>query len=180
MDEFSEAMSSGSSLNILTQTEEVDGYEVKTTWSELYRPGKRDYSAEWDPDSTAIYKRALSYGFIMPGIYVFEWMRVDIGLGFLRKQDTYLKKNIADKYTVEYTPLSSNAPPKENETVYVPSKGDFLFKDKANWQFSMRYGLQFEIPLSRYNRLNIGTGYSLAEGVDLNNWDFNVGVSTYF
>jgi hypothetical protein len=169
-----------SSLKIFTKTEEVDGYQVKTTWGDFDRPGKRDYSAEWDPDSTAIYKRALSYGFIMPGIYVFEWMRVDIGWGFLRKQDTYLKKNIAEKHTVEYTPLSSNAPPKENETVYVPSKGDFLFKDKANWQFCMRYGLQFEIPLSRYNRLNIGTGYSLTDGVDLNNWDFNVGVSTYF
>ena len=172
--EFSEATSSGTSLSFLTKTEEVDGYRVKTSWNEFSRPGKRDYSSEWDPDSTAAHKQALSYVFIQPGGFITEWLHMEVGFGFMRFQDTYLVDNLPEKVTKEYTPLDSLYPPKETETVYVDSGKSFLFKDRADYSLACRYGVNFNIPLGKRKALKLGTGIIMA---DVWNWDFNLGFS---
>lgn len=171
-DEFQETMAASYGVNILQETEETEDYSIKTVWSDFSRPGKRDYSPEWDPDSTAMHKQALSYVFIQPGIYITEWMRFDLGFGFQRLQDTYLKENLPEKVTKEYTPLRPDVPAKSTETVYENSGRTFFFKDRAKVEIAIRYGLMFDIPVGKRKALLLGTGITLA---DLTNWDFSLG-----
>jgi len=159
----------------------VEKYKETT---HLTEPDKRGYSSIVDPDGEAEHKKVYSYIMVTPGMYVNNWVHLDLGIGFSRSQDTYW---MADAYVLETKEISyekNNIPVMKTEyAANIRSGESFLYKDRANWNFAVRPGVNFLIPLDMYEEsyLTIGAGYTFVPGdVDANNLDFSIGYAFQF
>lgn len=153
----------------------VNGYEIK---EEITHPFNAEYSAEMDPYGEAKHYTRRAYYMLQGGLYVFQWLRLDVGIGLATAQDLHLMRDAYMMTRYTYTPTSPDLPPIADQVTYRNFLRDYYFKDKSKTSFAVRPALSIQIPIDYFKEkfFTFGAGYTFAPSIKGgNSWEFSIG-----
>ena len=164
-------------VDLDTYTYESNGYEISVN---KVKPSD-EYSSLFDPYNTAKTYVARSLYLIQSGIYLNDWVRLELGLGAAAYKDKIHVDNVYKYESYTYTPLVENNPPIDEILSFSWYDSDYFFKGKYKWDFALRTGMNCCIPIGYCDYLNLGVGYVVVpNNTTCNSFDFQIGFGWAF
>lgn len=145
-----------------SESEITNGYKK---WAETVGG---DYSPLLDPNNEAEHFTSRSFFLAQGGIYIFQWLRFDVGFGAARAQNVHYMKDMYNVTKYSYEPTDSSLPPIADVYQYERTGQDNYFRDKTKWSFAIRPAINGQIPLGGgyyENFITIGVGYLYAPNI---------------
>ena len=156
----------------------LNGYKI---YKETVYPENCTYSSLMDPYNEAKHYIARNLFLIQGGVYAFEWLRFDLGLGAASKRNLYFMETapLLEKYS--YIKTDESLPDIDDVYSYKAYYKDYYYKDRSEtWYFAMRPAMNILIPFDAgYNELylNLGVGYThVFNKKDACSIDFSLGI----